>query len=256
MRLKLTIAYDGAPYSGWQYQPGMVTVQETVERALSEIAKSEIKVYASGRTDAGVHADGQVVHFDPPEGSRMQPENWVAAVNTRLPASIRILGCERVESDFHARFSAISKTYEYVIETRGVLHPHNHNRVWHIPQTLELDQLKACLEGYVGEHNFRHFSALRGNETEDTSYVRCLTEASVEQSGTQLLLRYSSNGFLYKMVRILTGVAVSTAIGRLGRQEFEKMLTDTDADCNTAKYCAPAAGLFLKSVNYCQSHLK
>lgn len=250
MRLKLTIAYDGAPYRGWQYQPGMVTVQETLERALSEIAKTPLKAHASGRTDTGVHAHGQVAHFDPPANLTMQPRNWVAAVNTRLPASIRIMACEQVDPEFHARFSATSKTYDYVIETGEIVHPHDHNRVWHEPRRLQKDLLTECLENYIGEHDFRHFCALRGNETDESSFVRCLSEASVTQDGSKLTLSYSANGFLYKMVRILTGVAVSTAIGRIPKTDFNRMLIELDKDFNTAKLCAPAAGLSLRSVEY------
>ncbi len=250
MRLKLTIAYDGAPYKGWQYQPGMVTVQETLEHALSEIAKTPLKVHASGRTDTGVHAHGQVAHFDPPPNLTMQPRNWVAAVNTRLPASIRIIACEQVDPEFHARFSATSKTYDYLIETGKIVHPHDHNRVWHVPRGLQTDLLTECLSSYLGEHDFRHFCALRGNETDESSFVRCLTEASVTQNGSNLTLSYSANGFLYKMVRILTGVAVSTAIGRIPKTNFDRMLTELTADFNTAKLCAPAAGLSLRNVQY------
>ena len=250
MRHKITIAYDGAPYKGWQFQPDVVSVQEKLEQGLSAIAKAPIKIHGSGRTDTGVHAYGQVAHFDAPVGSRMTPENWLKAVNTRLPASIRLVDCELVTEDFHARFSAKSKTYEYVIETASIALPHDDNRVWHVPRGLDPAILEECLSDYVGEHDFRHFSALRGNETEESSFVRTLTQASVKQEGSKLYLRYSANGFLYKMVRILTGVVVSTACGRMEKATFQKMLTELDGDYNTAKLCAPAAGLTLVEVEY------
>jgi len=250
MRLKLTIAYDGAPYKGWQFQPKVTTVQETVEIAISEIAKVPIKIYASGRTDTGVHAYGQVAHFDAPEKSKMLPENWLVAVNTRLPAAVRIMNCEEVPNGFHARFSAVSKTYEYRIETGDVVRPHDAGRVWHVPRGLDVEILTECLQAYIGEHDFRHFSALRGNESEETSFRRVITEASVQLEGSQLIISYSANGFLYKMVRILTGVAVSVARGRLGREEFSSMLTSINTEFNTAKLCAPAGGLSLLKVIY------
>ncbi len=253
MRLKLTIAYDGAPYKGWQTQPNTTTVQETLEQALSTIAKGPIKIHGSGRTDTGVHAHAQVAHFDPPAGSRMSPQNWLAATNTKLPASIRLMDVCAVPPDFHARFSATSKTYSYRIETAPVLHPHDVHRVWHLPRGLDPSLLATALQSYIGAHDFRHFSALRGNESAETSYIRTLTEASVTTHGTQLTLRYSANGFLYKMVRLLTGIAVSVAQGKLPLDRFHAMLAPRDApplDHNAAKLCAPPSGLSLTKVYY------
>ena len=250
MRCKLTIAYNGTPYKGWQSQPKMVTVQQTLEDAISEIAKTPMKIYGSGRTDTGVHADGQVAHFDTPQGSRMLPENWLVAVNTRLPSSVRLMDCEEVSNDFHARFSAPSKTYEYLLETSRVVHPHDADRVWHIPRGFDPEVLAECLTDYVGEHDFRHFCALRGNESAETSYCREISEAAVQVNGSRIKLTYSANGFLYKMVRILTGVSVSVACGRVAKEEFRRMLTDLESEFNTAKLCAPAAGLSLKEVKY------
>ena len=122
-RIKLTIAYDGAPFEGWQSQPGGNTVQDHLERAIAEVAGDAIRVSGSGRTDTGVHALGQVAHFDPPEGSRMDAGAWLRALNTKLPAAVRVLDAEGVAGDFHARFSATAKTYQYQIDTAPVLHP-------------------------------------------------------------------------------------------------------------------------------------
>jgi len=115
MRLKLTIAYDGRLFSGWQSQPNQETIQDCIHRALQAVAKADVKIHGSGRTDTGVHANGQVAHFDSPDTVDMNPYNWVPALNTKLPPEIRILSCEEVADDFHARFSAISKTYFYMI---------------------------------------------------------------------------------------------------------------------------------------------
>ena len=111
MRLKLTIAYDGRPYGGWQSQPNSTTVQDLIIDALAAVGKEPIKLHGSGRTDTGVHAEAQVAHFDAPEGLKMNPFNWVPALNTKLPATIRIMDCEEVASDFHARYLAKEKTY-------------------------------------------------------------------------------------------------------------------------------------------------
>lgn len=250
MRLKLTIAYDGAPYKGWQTQPNTTTIQETIEQALAEVAQEPVKIYGSGRTDTGVHADGQVAHFDVPKSNSMNPYNWLPAANTKLPPSIRIVDCQEVKPDFHARFSATSKSYVYHVDTSPVLHPHQYERAWHLPRQLDPDTLQQCLDLYVGEHDFRHFSALRGNESDETSYVRHLTEASVAETPTGFAITYTANGFLYKMVRILTGVAMQVAQARLLMSIFEEMVDGQTGDYNTGKFCAPAAGLSLKQVHY------
>lgn len=250
MLLKFTIAYDGAPFKGWAKQPKVATVQEAIEEALTEVAQEPVKIYGSGRTDTGVHADGQVAHFTVPEGNSMNPYNWLPAVNTKLPPAIRILQCEEVPDDFHARFSALSKTYVYTVDTSPVLHPHKAERVWHLPRQLDPETLQACLKMYLGEKDFRHFSALRGNETEETSYVRNLTEASLTETPTGFQITYTASGFLYKMVRILTGVAMQVAQARLLMSIFEDMVEGSEEEFQAAKYCAPAAGLCLKEVHY------
>lgn len=250
MRLKLTIAYDGAPFSGWARQPQKETIQGVIESALQEVSKQEVKLHGSGRTDSGVHADGQVAHFDVSDENSMNPYNWVPALNTKLPPSIRILGCEEVSPDFHARFSARAKTYLYTIDLNPVLHPHRHQRVWHLPRQLDPETLEECLQSYVGSHDFQNFSALRGNETDQTSYVRTLTQSSLSRDGLLYQLTFSANGFLYKMVRILTGVAVQVAQARLLMSDFESMLMRPLERNHAAKYCAPPSGLSLKSVDY------
>jgi len=123
MRLKLEIAYDGRPYGGWQSQPNADTIQDRIESAIQEVAKQKIRITGSGRTDAGVHATAQIATFDVPEEISMNPFNWVPALNTKLPPSIRIMSCEEVPADFHARFSAKEKCYEYTLCLAPVLPP-------------------------------------------------------------------------------------------------------------------------------------
>jgi len=159
MRLKLTIAYDGRPYSGWQSQPNGVTVQDAIMEALEKVAKVPVSLQGSGRTDTGVHADAQVAHFDTPDGVDMNPYNWVPALNTKLPATIRIMDCEEVSEDFHARFSAKEKTYCYDLCLAPVLHPLMQGRAWHLPRQLDPISLEQALSHYVGEHCFKAFAA-------------------------------------------------------------------------------------------------
>lgn len=249
MRLKLTIAYDGRPFKGWQSQPNGTTVQDLLESALTEVAKEPVKVHGSGRTDTGVHANGQIAHFDQPEGLTMNPFNWVPALNTKLPATIRVMQCEEVAPDFHSRFAAKQKTYSYKLSLEPILHPHKAGLMWHLPRQLDPITLQQALDHYVGTHNFRAFAANRGNETDDTDYTRTITEASLTHTEYGYLISYTGNGFLYKMVRLLTGAAVQAAQGRL-RLDDHYDLVNSPSDEKKAPYCAPADGLTLESVDY------
>ncbi len=251
MRLKIIVSYDGRPHLGWQSQPGGNTVQDLLEAAASETAKEPVRIHGSGRTDAGVHALAQVAHFDAPEQLTMNPFNWVPALNTKLPASIRVLACEEVPADFHARFDATAKTYGYRIRTEPVLPPFDAGLVWHLPRQLDPNQLEQALEMVRGEHDFRAFAALRGNETGETSYRRTIHRAELGTSGHGWELRFTGDGFLYKMVRLLTGSLIEVAQGRLRLDDFGRLL-DQDASLphGRAPHCAPADGLYLKSVRY------
>lgn len=251
MRLKLIIAYDGRPYSGWATQANGNTIQDHLNRALGEIAKQEIKIQGSSRTDTGVHADAQVAHFDSPPGVDINPYNWVPALNTKLPETIRVTDCEEVDSDFHSRFSAKSKTYTYFLATSPILHPMLHGRAWHLPRQLDQNTLEQALQHYMGKHDFKAFAALRGNETEETSSERTITEASLTPVAGGYHIKFTGDGFLYKMVRLLTGAAVQAAQGRL-RLDDNLALLDQPEDLPNGRspFCAPADGLTLSAVNY------
>ncbi len=253
MRLKLTIAYDGRPYSGWQSQPNGQTVQDIIQGAIAEVAKSDQPhpIHGSGRTDTGVHADAQIAHFDTPENVDMNPYNWVPALNTKLPAGIRIMDCEEVSDDFHARFSAKQKTYVYELCLAPVLHPHLHGRVWHLPRQLDPVSLEIALSHYVGKHCFKAFAANRGNETEATDYTRTITTSQFETIENGYRITFTGDGFMYKMVRLLTGAAVQVSQGRVRLDDHLALLDQTkDLPNGKAPYCAPAAGLTLSQVDY------
>ena len=183
----------------------------------------------------------------------MSPENWVAALNAHLPTSIRIFGATPVEPDFHARFNACGKVYEYVINTAPVLSPFDVNRVWHCPQGVDSQVLAEALQVYVGEHDFRRFAAKRGNEPAEPPadyFVRCIYSAGVteEQGGKILRLRYHGNGFMYRMVRLLTGTAHKVAVGKMSKDELRCMLLNPLGE--KTRHCAPSAGLYLSQVLY------
>lgn len=252
-RIHFTCAYDGSPWFGWQSQAGGGTIQDTIETALAAILKESVRISASGRTDAGVHAHAQHFHVEVPESCRMTPQNWVAALNAHLPASIRMVSACVAEPGFHARFSAVGKVYEYLICTAPVLSPFDHNRMWHCPHGMDASALAAALRVYEGEHDFRRFAAKRGNEPADPPadyFVRTIYSATVttEQGGTVLRLRFHGNGFMYRMVRLLVGTAQKVAAGKMSLQELQQML-DTPTGEKT-RHCAPACGLYLSRVDY------
>ena len=250
MHLKLTIAYDGNGFCGWQFQPDLDTIQNRIELALAEVAKEPIRLHGAGRTDAGVHALGQVAHFEAPDHLTMNPFNWVPALNTKLPPSIRITECEEVPADFHSRFSATSKTYTYHLSLAPILPPFLAKRAWHIPRQLNPDDLGEALSHYLGTHNFRTFSANRGNETEETDYIRSITRSDFEQIPEGYLLTFTGNGFLYKMIRFLTGSAVQAAQGYLRQDDLYDLVNDSTKTIKKSLLCAPPDGLTLLEVKY------
>jgi len=248
MRLKLTIAYDGSSFRGWQSQPQGGTVQDLIEEAIETTGSEKVRIHAAGRTDAGVHALGQIAHFDPPSHLTMNPFNWVPAINTKLPHSIRIMACEEVAPDFHSRYDAISKTYTYRLNTLPILPPFDSGRAWHLPRLLNPETLEEALAIFRGTHDFRAFSSLRGNETAETDYVRSITEASFFHTDDGLLLRFTGDGFLYKMVRFLTGAAVNASQGYLRLDDLADLVESPSE--KKSPLCAPADGLTLLEVAY------
>ena len=251
MRLKLHISYDGRSHDGWQSQPSGNTIQDLLEKSATETAKEKIRVHGSGRTDAGVHALDQIAHMDVPDGLSMNPFNWVPAMNSKLPGSIRVLSAEEVITDFHARFSAKGKTYHYDISTEPVLSPFRHGLAWHIPRQLDPVALEDAMQATLGYHDFEAFCVRRGNETEDTDHRRTLSQAKLEQIEYGWRLTWSGDGFLYKMVRILTGSAVKVAEGRVRMDDHCALLDQPEGLPNgRSNHCAPADGLFLREVVY------
>ncbi len=251
MRLKLTIAYDGRPYNGWQSQACGNTVQDFLARALEEVAGQALRIDGAGRTDAGVHALGQTAHFDAPEGGTMNPHNWVPALNCKLPATIRVMACEEVPGGFHSRFSATAKTYTYDICTDPVLPPLKAGLVWHVPRLLDASVLEEALSVFVGRHDFHAFAAYRGNERPDADWYRSIREARFGTLPDGYRIRLTGDGFLYKMVRLITGAAVHAAQGKLRMEELTALLNQPpDLPRGKSPVCAPADGLCLREVHY------
>lgn len=249
--LKLTVAYDGRPYQGWQSQAGGNTVQDFLTRALSEVAKQPIKPHGAGRTDTGVHAHGQVAHFTPPAGLTMNPCNWVPALNTKLPATIRVMECEEVAAEFHSRFSAVGKVYSYDIRTDPVLPPLQAGLAWHLPRLLDAELLGAALRVFLGRHDFHGFAAYRGNEQAGMDWHRTIRRAELSQRPHGYRITFEGDGFLYKMVRLLVGAAVHTAQGRMPLDDLKCLLDQPEGlPFGKSPVCAPADGLYLDRVIY------
>lgn len=250
-RYLFTCAYDGQPWLGWQSQAGGGTVQDCIESAFARILKGSLRIHAAGRTDSGVHALAQCFHADVPAACHLNEETWRAALNAQLPASVRIMDVRVVSPDFHARFSATAKEYEYRICVGVVLPPHLAGRVWHCRHALHVSVLRRTLKLFEGEHDFRNFSARRGNEPTSPPpdfFCRTIYSATLTQSGEILVMRFCGSGFLYRMVRMLVGTAVRVACGSLQMADIRHMLKYPSG--TAPRYCAPAEGLYLTRVIY------
>lgn len=249
IRIRLSLAYDGRPYSGWQSQPSGRTVQDTLEKAMLKIIPQfPMRVLASGRTDAGVHALGQIVHFDPPTKPSLPPDAWQRALNVHLPPSVRVMESTIVPDTFHARFDATGKTYHYRIWTGPVLPPLEAGLAFHQPRPLNLNRLSEACRALAGTHDFTNFAAFRGNEDGSEDNTRTLWSVIPVCHGDLLTLTFHGSGFLYKMVRLLTGALLRVAVER----EPLTWLTDL-LHCRGPGKCAhvaPAAGLYLVHVDY------
>ena len=251
-RFLFTCAYDGAPWHGWQSQAGGGTVQDCIEEAVARVLHRPLRVCAAGRTDAGVHALAQRFHLDAPEDCRLTAQTWVAALNAHLPASVRVMAAQPVPPDFHARFDAVGKVYEYRIWRGAVLPPHLAGRAWRHPHALNTETLSDALSCYCGEHDFRRFAARRGNEPDippPDFYLRTIYSATCREEGDMLYLRFHGSGFMYRMVRLLVGSACRVATGRTDIQRLREAL-EQPLTCGLKSYCAPADGLYLLQVLY------
>jgi tRNA pseudouridine38-40 synthase len=243
-RYRLTLEYDGAPFSGFQSQAGQPTVQDALERAIEAFCGEVVRVAAAGRTDAGVHAAGQVVHFDL---ARDWPDEVVMnAVNAHLlPAPIAVLDCARVDDGFHARFSAVSRRYLYRIRNRPGRPALEAGRVWHVKAPLDVAAMDEAARNLEGRHDFTTF---RDAACQSASPVKTLDLARVERFGEEARLTFEARSFLHRQVRSMTGSLVQVGLGRWSLAELVAALEARDrARCGQV---APACGLTLALVRY------
>lgn len=246
-RLKLIVAYDGTPFSGWQSQPNGNGIQDHLEKAFVQICSSRVRVHGAGRTDAGVHALAQCAHVDLPV-RRYGADRWRAALNGVLPPAIRIMDCRFVSESFHARFSAKKKLYRYRVWNGEVLPPLENGRVWHVRDPIDREILAAAAKLFIGEHDFASFAANRGTGVADT--VRKLYAVRVRKSGPLLTFEFEGDGFLYKMVRMMTGALIQIGVGKASLRDVQSRLVHPRRVTTVERSVAPAAGLFLLRVRY------
>ncbi|ASB63329.1 tRNA pseudouridine synthase A [Bacillus sp. A053] len=245
MRLKCTISYDGHLFNGYQVQPGKRTVQDELEKALAVLHKSKerIPVVSSGRTDSGVHAAGQVIHFDTPLS--IPAERWPYALNALLPDDIAVKQAEIADDGFHARFSAVKKEYRYFVYTEK--HPDVFKRhyAYHFSYRLNVQDMKEAAKHLIGTHDFTSFCAAK---TEVQDKVRTIYELDWTETDDGLQMRITGSGFLYNMVRIIVGTLLDAGIGKIAPDDVKSMLEAKDREA--AGRTAPGHGLYLWNVYY------
>lgn len=242
-RIKLTVAYDGTAYCGWQIQPNGITIEEVLNRELTRLLDEEIRVIGASRTDAGVHALGNVCVFD--TDTRIPAEKLSYALNRSLPEDIVIQRSEEIAADFHPRHCDSRKTYEYRILNRTMRDPNCRRNTYFYHWELDLDAMRKAAALLVGEHDFKSFCSPAA-EVETT--VRTVYELTVEKQGDLITIRITGNGFLYNMVRIIAGTLLEVGTGRRQPEDMERILDVGDR--NAAGPTAPAHGLTLMEIRF------
>ncbi|MCX7885748.1 MAG: tRNA pseudouridine(38-40) synthase TruA [Verrucomicrobiae bacterium] len=240
-RFKLTIAYDGTAYGGWQRQPNAVTVQELLEKAIEKVTGTTVIIHGSGRTDAGVHARAQVASCS--IATHLAPATLLRALNANLPDDIRVLRVEQAEPGFHARFSAKWKEYRYQIDCGAVADPFLRRYAWHHPGKLDIAAMRRAARLLIGRHDF---SALAAKS--ERSPVRTVMRLAITRRGNLLTIGIVADGFLYKMARSIVGVMVKIGEGKLTAEQLRDILVSRKRTALVET--APAHGLFLWRVGY------
>jgi tRNA pseudouridine38-40 synthase len=245
-RFKLTIEYAGTRYSGWQIQKNARTIQGEIDRAVGIVTKrKDFELYGSGRTDAGVHAIGQVAHLD--VSTNIPPATLIARLNEELPSDINILEAILVPHRFHARYDAMARRYVYQIARRRTAFLKAY--VWWVKEPLDLERMRTAATGLVGMRDFKSFAETGRGSREEPASTRVLVDhLEIGEDGDQILVAIEGSHFLWKMVRRIVGVLVEVGLGRLDEEAPARMLADDAA--TPARLTAPPSGLFLERVYY------
>ena len=242
--IKLTIEYDGKDFNGWQKQPNKLNIQGTIEQAIERITGEKVDLNASGRTDAGVHAYGQVANFK--TNSNIPIEKIPIAINSNIKKSIVIKSAEEVEEKFHSRLNCKRKTYRYVINNSKYGTAIYRNLETHIPQKLNVEKMKQAVKYFEGEHDFKAFKA---SGTSSKSSVRTIYKAEIiEKENEKIYIQLTGNGFLYNMVRIIAGTLVEVGLEKIEPEDIKEIIKSKKRE-NAGK-TLPPQGLYLLKVEY------
>ena len=241
--IKLTIEYDGKDFNGWQKQPNKLNIQGEIERAIYNITKEEVDLIGSGRTDAGVHAWNQIANFK--TNSNISIEKMAIAINSQLKNSIVVKKAEEVDERFHSRYNAKRKTYRYVINNTEYGSAIYRNLEYHFPIKLNVEKMQEAAKYFEGEHDFKTF---KSSGTSGKNSVRTIYKAEVKTDGERILIELTGNGFLYNMVRIISGTLLDVGLGKIEPSEIEDIINSKDR--TKAGKTLPAHGLYLVKVNY------
>ncbi len=241
--IKLIIEYDGKDFNGWQKQPDKLNIQGEIERAIKDITGEEVDLIASGRTDAGVHALGQIANFK--TNSNISIEKVPIALNTKLKRSVRIIEAEEVEERFHSRYNCKRKTYRYIINNSENGTAIYRSLQYNFPEKLDESKMNEAIQYFVGEHDFKGFKA---SGTSSKSSVRTVYYGKVERSGDLVIIEVTGNGFLYNMVRIIAGTLIEVGLGKIKPEEIKEIINSKDR--TRAGKTLPPQGLYLVNVEY------
>ena len=243
-RIKLTIEYDGTLFCGYQVQPNKRTVQSELENALEKIYNEKVETFSSGRTDAGVHALGAVIHFDEPKF--IKNRHFADSINAYLPDDVKVIKAEEVSEDFDARFDAKSKTYQYKFYLSRCERPLYKNRALRVNEEVDVEKMKRALKYFLGEHDFSSFVARKSGKT---NFVRTIYSAEIfETNKKEFVFEISGNGFLYNMVRIIMGTLLKVGEGKIKPEHVKTIIENKNRQ--TAGNTMPAHALYLKNVEY------
>lgn len=245
-RIRMTVSYDGTEFHGWQVQPGLVTIQSVLETVLAEIEGAPVKIAGSGRTDAGVHALAQVAAFT--LANPIPVDNLRKAINRLLPRDIRVIEVAEAAPDFHPRYRAKAKTYEYRIHRTEICPPFEHRYVYHYPYPLDEESIVEWAPVFEGDHDFSAFAASDDKDELGRSKVRSIFYSRASRVADRLVYRVRGSGFLKHMVRNMVGVLLEAGKGNLTRSDIEKRFDPACAIFPGPS--VPARGLFLVSVEY------
>lgn len=241
--IKLTIEYDGKDFKGWQKQPNKPNIQGEIERAIYNITKEEVDLIGSGRTDAGVHALGQVANFK--TNSNILIEKLALAINSQLKNTIIIKKAEEVDERFHSRYNAKHKTYRYIINNSPCGTAIYRNLEYCFPIKLDVAKMQEAAKYFEGEHDFKAF---KSSGTSAKNSVRTIYNASVKQEGEKIIIELTGNGFLYNMVRIISGTLLDVGLQKIKPEEIKNIIEEKDRQ--KAGKTLPAHGLYLVEVKY------